>query len=76
MADQDISDNDLSVSFVDGAGDCSLPPIVPVPLPGATFTVCVTVSVVLPGIPGILSGEKNTVTGAYVIHLDELRENG
>lgn len=41
--------------------------------PGAEFAVCVTRVVKLPAIPGYLSGRNNTVTGRYVVHVDEFR---
>lgn len=41
--------------------------------PGAEFAVCVTRSVQLPGVPGYLAGRRNTVTGRYVVHIDDYR---
>ena len=41
--------------------------------PGAEFAVCVTRTVQLPGIPGYLAGRNNTVTGRYVVHVDDFR---
>lgn len=44
--------------------------------PGAEFAVCVTRIVSLPGIPGYTIGRSNTVTGRYVVHIDEFRTSG
>ena len=41
--------------------------------PGAEFAVCVTRVMQLPGVPGFASGRSNTVTGRYVVHIDEFR---
>lgn len=44
--------------------------------PGAEFAVCVTRVISLPGIPGFPIGRSNTVTGRYVVHIDEFRISG
>jgi len=41
--------------------------------PGAAFTVCVSQEYRLPGVPGYLAGRDNTVTGAFVVRIDEYR---
>lgn len=41
--------------------------------PGAEFAVCVTRVMQLPGVPGYVIGRSNTVTGRYVVHIDEFR---
>ncbi len=41
--------------------------------PGAEFAVCVIQPVRIPGIPGFLDARANTVTGRYVVHIDDFR---
>ncbi|MGB9377650.1 MAG: hypothetical protein WCB04_09070 [Mycobacteriales bacterium] len=41
--------------------------------PGSDFAVCVTRVMTIPGVPGFVSGRRNTVTGRYVVHIDDFR---
>lgn len=41
---------------------------------GIDYAVCVIAIVSLPGIPTALGGARNSVTGVYTVHIDELRE--
>jgi Flp pilus assembly protein TadG len=42
--------------------------------PGSDYDVCVIVSIDLPGVPTAVTGSRNTVTGVYTVHIDDLRE--
>ncbi|MEO7125720.1 MAG: hypothetical protein ABI382_04910 [Nakamurella sp.] len=42
--------------------------------PGSDYDVCVIAIVDLPGVPTVLTGSKNTVTGVYGVHIDQIRE--
>lgn len=42
--------------------------------PGSDYDVCVIVAIDLPGVPTAVTGSRNTVTGVYTVHIDELRE--
>jgi hypothetical protein len=42
--------------------------------PGIDYDVCVIVAIDLPGVPTAVTGSRNTVTGVYTVHIDDLRE--
>lgn len=42
--------------------------------PGSDYDVCVIAVVSLPGVPTVMTGSKNTVTGVYSVHIDAARE--
>lgn len=44
--------------------------------PGADFEVCVTQPYRLPGVGDYFTGGNNTVTGRYVVHVDDFRSGG
>jgi hypothetical protein len=60
------------VSFHAGAG-CSSPEVMPTLAPGAEYTVCVTRSVAIPGVPSILAGGGVRTIGRYLLHVDDFR---
>jgi hypothetical protein len=75
LADQHVSADGLRLKFVDAGGDCASSPAITATLAaGASYDVCVIAVVTLPGIPTVLSGTSNTVTGVYTVHIGELRE--
>lgn len=77
LQDQGLSTAGTEVRYGPADRDCDSADPASWPLtPGAEFAVCVTRSVELPGVPGLLSGGRNTVTGRYVVHADEYRELG
>lgn len=44
--------------------------------PGAVVDVCVTAVVDLPGVPTVIGGGSNTVTGVYTLQVGRFREQG
>lgn len=76
LADQSISAERMTMYFVDGDRSCGAAPVTPDLAPGTSYLFCVRVTVALPGIPDVLTGKDNTVTGAYLIHIDEVHEGG
>ena len=44
--------------------------------PGADFEVCVVRVYRIPGIPSYFDGGNNTVTGRYIVHIDDYRSAG
>jgi hypothetical protein len=44
--------------------------------PGTDFAVCVTRPIPIPGVPGFLPVSRTTVTGRYVVHVDQFRPPG
>lgn len=44
--------------------------------PGMDYDICVVTVLDLPGVPTVLTGSRNTVTGVYSVHIDPVREGG
>jgi len=65
--------DDATVRYVPAGADCSGQAVIPRLAPGAEFTVCVRRHAYLPAVPTILSGKGITVTGVYVVHVDDYR---
>jgi Flp pilus assembly protein TadG len=72
MADQGVSDGPI-VRYVAAGTSCDAAAIVPQLTPRTKFTVCVTRSFGLPGVPSILTGRGITTVGAYEVHIDDFR---
>lgn len=75
LQDQGVSTEGLSIFFVPGDGGCDGTPAPPSLTAGALWTVCVRAVVSLPGVPTVLSGTDNTVTGVHVLQVGEMRES-
>lgn len=75
LRDQGLPTDRLEVFFVAGAGECTSTPSVPSLQAGTVWTVCVRAVVTLPGVPTVLSGSDNSVTGVHVLHMGEMRES-
>ena len=73
LADQGLP-NDATVRFVASGARCDAPSVAPRLAPGAEFTVCVTRTVALPGVPTVLTGRGIRTVGEYVIHVDDFRQ--
>lgn len=75
LADQHVPADQVTIRFVDPGGACSdgveAPPALSA---GDTVDVCVTTVISLPGVPTVLTGSSNTVTGVYTLHVGEFRE--
>jgi hypothetical protein len=77
LTDQDLPADGIEVRYAAADADCATARAEPWPLrPGATFAVCVSRTVHVPGIPGVLTGSRNTVAGRYVVRADEHRDYG
>lgn len=76
LADQNVPEDSLRITFVGPGAACSDSPVTPTLTPGASYTVCVSATLTLPGVPGFLTGDNNTTTAAYTVHIGELRESG
>lgn len=71
MDDQGQSGADMSIGW-GGPGGCGgggYPPL----KPGAVYSVCVTRGITIPGVPGFLGASHNSVTGRFVVHIDDYR---
>lgn len=75
LSDQHVPADQPSVRFVDAGADCRRAAgTSPTLAAGAQYDVCVIATIHLPGIPTVLSGSANTVTGVYTVHIGDLRE--
>ena len=75
LADQNVPDRQLTLRFVAPGADCRTGNAVPPSLDGgSSYDVCVTAVITLPGVPTVLTGPNNTVTGVYTVHIGDLRE--
>ncbi|GGM07742.1 hypothetical protein [Nakamurella endophytica] len=75
LADQRLGGSALTVRFVAAGSACTAEhEIAPSLAAGSVYDVCVTAVLTLPGVPSVISGRTNTVTGVYTVHVGELRE--
>ena len=42
--------------------------------PGDVYDVCVVAVVSFPGVPSVVTGSQNTVTGVFTLHVGDFRE--
>ena len=74
LEDQGVAGDDVVVRYGAVDADCLTATAEPWPtIPGAEFAVCVTRPFTVPGVPGVLIGRSSTVTGRFIVHLDEYR---
>ena len=75
LQDQGLSTEDVEIRYAAADADCATGDTTPWPLtPAAVFAVCVTRPLVVPAVPGFLTGRRNTVTGRHVVHADHYRD--
>lgn len=75
LHDQNVPDDDLQIATVPSGGDCAAAQQAAFSRsPGTEYDLCVIAVITLPGVPTVLTGTANTVTGVYRVHIDELRE--
>ena len=74
LRDQHIDPETMHIRVVAPGGDCTSPEVSASHRPGATYNVCVIAGITLPGVPSVLAGANNTVTGVYTVHIGELHE--
>lgn len=75
LADQHVSPADVRLTYLPAGASCGSSSTGDAASlrPGAEFTVCVSRSIVVPGVPSILDAHRNTVTGRFVVHVDDYR---
>ena len=74
LHDQHVPADGVTVVVVPAGGNCGGPEAAPSQTPGDAYDICVIVPLTLPGVPSVVSGSSNTVTGIYTVHVGELRE--
>jgi hypothetical protein len=40
------------------------------------YDICVVAVVTLPGVPSVMTGSNNTITGVFTMHVGDFREGG
>ena len=76
LQDQHIRSDQVSIRFVAPGTGCDGVQVPPSLDAGAVYDVCVRTVLSIPGVPTVLTGQQNTVTGVYTVHVGELREGG
>jgi hypothetical protein len=75
LTDQRVPADDLRVRFVPTGSDCVSAAEVPPSLrPGDVYDICVVAVVSFPGVPSVVTGSKNTVSGVFTMHVGDFRE--
>ena len=75
LTDQRVPADSVAVRFVEAGAGCTAPEITPTLAPGSVFDICVSTVITLPGVPTVITGDRNTVTGVFTLHVGEFREN-
>jgi hypothetical protein len=75
LTDQRVSAEGLDVRFVSAGSDCVSGSEVPPSLqPGDVYDICVVAIVTFPGVPSVVTGSNNTVSGVFTMHVGDFRE--
>ncbi len=75
LADQRVPGDGMRIATIDAGGDCARAGSAHFSRQAGTdYDVCVIAVIDLPGVPTALAGSRNTVTGVYTVHIDDLRE--
>lgn len=75
LTDQRVPSDQVQIRFTAPGAECSAGVTTPPPLDNGTLVdICVTAVVSLPGVPTVLTGSDNTVTGVYTLQVGEFVE--
>jgi hypothetical protein len=75
LTDQRVPTDGMDLRFVSAGSDCaSGGEITPSLRAGDVYDICVVAGVTLPGVPSVVSGSRNTVTGVFTMHVGDFRE--
>ncbi|WP_420123710.1 hypothetical protein [Nakamurella sp.] len=76
LTDQNIPTDGMDLRFVPVGGDCvTSAEVTPSLQAGAVYDVCVVAIVTLPGVPSVITGSRNTVSGVFTLHVGDFRES-
>lgn len=73
LADQGLAGQQFSISYLPPGTTCRPGGDAADLAPGSDFVVCVIRSFVPPGVPTIVAGSRNTVTGRFVVHISQYK---
>jgi len=75
LTDQRVPAEGMDLRFVAAGGDCvSGSEITPSLRPGDVYDICVVAIVSFPGVPSVITGSQNTVSGVFTMHVGDFRE--
>jgi hypothetical protein len=75
LTDQRVPADGMRLRFVRPGSDCVSAPEIPPSLSrGDVYDVCVVAVVSFPGVPTVVTGTQNTVTGVFTLHVGDFRE--
>ncbi len=75
LTDQRVSADGMRLRFVRSGSDCVSAPEIPPSLSrGDVYDICVVAVVSFPGVPTVVTGTQNTVTGVFTLHVGDFRE--
>lgn len=76
LQDQNVPTEGMDLRFVPVGGDCvTSPEIAPSLQAGSVYDVCVVTVVTLPGVPSVVTGSSNTISGVFTLHVGDFRES-
>lgn len=74
LGDQNVADSRLDIGWAPVGKSCKRATAgLPQLTDGAVFSVCVTRRITIPGVPSFIGARRNTVTGRFVVHVDDYR---
>jgi hypothetical protein len=76
LTDQRVPAEGLDLRFVPAGSECSGGEIAPSLRGGDVYDICVVAVVTLPGVPSVMTGSNNTITGVFTMHVGDFREGG
>lgn len=75
LTDQRVPAEGMDLRFISAGGDCvTSPERAPSLQPGDVYDVCVVAIVSFPGVPSVITGSQNTVSGVFTLHVGDFRE--
>lgn len=75
LLDQQLSARDVVIRFTQPGASCDAgSTTLPTLTAGSRYDVCVTTVVDLPGVPSVIGGGRNTVTGVYSLAINDFVE--
>jgi hypothetical protein len=75
LRDQGLSPGGTELRYGAPGGGCAGAGVATLD-PGADFEVCVVRTFRVPAVPSYFDGGNNTVTGRYLVHIDDFRSQG